>query len=293
MVLIQAMKIQHTFFLLLGIILSSCSTDDFLSVEENSVNIPSSSAPTISAFLCPQDTVHQVRLIYTRPVVGRNLSDEWFKNVGKGIVTLSNGERTVTLKTGGGSSSSFTIKAKDFPIEAGKTYTLNVTTYDGQKAEATCTIPLNRVEIQKVGVKEITDVKYQDKKFLVTWNDIPNEKNYYSAHVLTKYVSTQYVSVDGDDAENSITDEGIDGGKMATKKSFYMSKRQNFNDGSYRVTEIQILNTDINFYRYHKDLEVLKISGDNPLIEPINVYSNVKGGFGVFAGYNRARGIFN
>ena len=288
------MKIQHIFFLFLGIMLSSCSTDDFLSVEENSANIPSSSAPTISAFLCPQDTIHKVQLLYTRPVVGRDLSREWSNNVGKAIVTLSNGDQTIVLKSGGSNSSIFTIKAKDFQVEAGKTYTLNVTTYDGQKAEASCTIPLNRVDIKKADTKEITDVKYQSKKYLVTWEDIAKKKNYYAVYVLTKYVSitNKYVSVDQEDSENSITDEGNDGGKMATKKSFYMTPRQNFNDGSYRITEIQILNTDVNFYRYQKDLETLKITGDNPLVEPISVYSNVKGGFGVFAGYTRANGFF-
>ena len=288
------MKIQHVFFLLLGIILSSCSTDDFLSVEENSANVPISSAPTISAFLCPQDTIHRVQLLYTRPVVGRDLSREWSNNVGKGIVTLSNGNQTVLLKSGGSNSSFFTIKAKDFQVEVGKTYTLNVTTYDGQKAEASCTIPLNRVDIKKADTKEITDVKYQSKKYLVTWEDITKEKNYYAVYVLTKFVNitNKYVSVDQEDFENSITDEGNDGGKMATKKSFYMNSRQNFNDGSYRVTEIQILNTDVNFYRYQKDLESLKITGDNPLVEPISVYSNVRGGFGVFAGYTRANGFF-
>ena len=286
------MKIKYLFFLFLGIILSSCSTDDFLSVEENSANIPSSSAPTISAFLCPQDTVHKVQLIYTRPVVGRDLSREWSNNVGKAIVTLSNGDQTVLLKSSG--VNNFTIKAKDFQVEAGKTYTLNVTTYDGQKAEASCTIPLNRVDIKKAKTKDVVDVKFQDTKYLVTWEDIPQEKNYYAVYVLTKYVSitNKYVSVDQEDFENSITDEGNDGGKMATKKSFYMNKRQNFDDGSYRITEVQILNTDVNFYRYQKDLETLKITGDNPLVEPISVYSNVKGGFGVFAGYTRANGFF-
>lgn len=286
------MKIQQILFLFLGIILSSCSTDDFLSVEENSINIPSSSAPTISAFLCPQDTVHKVQLLYTRPVVGKDLSREWSNNVAKGIVTLSNGNQTVLLKSGGGGN--FTIKAKEFQVEAGKTYTLNVTTYDGQKAQATCTIPSNRVDIKKATTKDIIDVRFQDKKYLVTWQDIPNEQNHYAVYVLTKYVSitNKYVSVDQEDFENSITDEGIEGGKMATKKSFYMTKRQNFNDGSYRITEIQILNTDIHFFRYQKDLEILKITGDNPLVEPISVYSNIKGGFGVFAGYTRANGFF-
>jgi hypothetical protein len=286
------MKIKYIFLLFISIFFASCSDDGFLSVEEDAVNIPFSNAPTITAFLCPQDTVHKVQLTYTRPVVGKDLSREWSQNVGKAIVTLGNGEQTVTLKSGGNSSSYFTIKAKDFKVEAGKTYTLNVTTYDGQKAEATCTIPVSKVDLKKVDTKEITDAKYQEKKYLVTWQDIPNEQNYYAVYVFQKDVSRTYVRVGVEYTENSIADTGINGGQMISTKNFYMTGRQNFTNGEYRVTEIQILNTDINFYRYHKDLEILTISGDNPLVEPINIYSNIKGGFGVFAAYTRANGIF-
>ncbi len=286
------MKIPYIFLLFISIFFVSCSDDGFLSVEEDIANIPVSNAPTITAFLCPQDTVHKISISHTRTVVGKNTYPEWSKNVGKAIVTLSNGEQTITLKSGGNSSSSFTIKAKDFKVEAGKTYTLNVTTYDGQKAEATCTIPLNRVDLKKVDTKEVTDAKYQEKKYLITWQDIPNEQNYYAVYVATKEVRRTYTYVSQEYSEQTISDQGNEGGKMITKKNFYLTGRQNFTNGEYRATEIQILNTDINFYRYHKDLEILTISGDNPLVEPINIYSNIKGGFGIFAGYNRANGIF-
>jgi Domain of unknown function (DUF4249) len=286
------MKRQYI-LLFISLFFAGCSDDGFLSVEEDAANIPFSTSPTITAFLCPQDTVHKVTLSYTRPVVGKDLSREWSKNVSKAIVMLGNGEQTVRLISGGGNT--FNIKAKDFKVEAGKTYTLNVITYDGQKAEATCTIPTNIVDIKQAKIKDVSDVKFETTKYLVTWQDIPNEPNYYAVYVLTKYVSVtnKYVSVDQEDSENSITDQNNDNGKMVTKKNFYMTKRQNYNDGSYRTTEIQILNTDVNFYRYHKDLDILKISGDNPLVEPINIYSNINGGFGVFAGYTRARGIYN
>ena len=286
------MKTKYIFLLFTSLFFASCSDDGFLSVEEDIANIPVSNAPTITAFLCPQDTVHKVSISYTRPVIGKNTYPEWIKNVGKAIVTLSNGEQIVTLKSGENSSGYFSIKAKDFKVEAGKTYTLNVTTYDGQKAEATCTIPLNKVDLKKVNTKEVTDAKYQEKKYLITWQDISNEQNYYAVYVVTKEVRRTYTYISQEYSEQTISDQGNEGGKMITKKSFYMTGRQNFTNGEYRATEIQIMNTDVNFYRYHKDLEILTISGDNPLAEPINIYTNIKGGFGVFAGYNRANGIF-
>jgi hypothetical protein len=49
-----------------------------------------------------------------------------------------------------------------------------------------CTIPLNKVDIQNADIKEVADDKFQEKKHLITWQDIPNEINYYAISVFQK-----------------------------------------------------------------------------------------------------------
>ncbi|MBB6003335.1 DUF4249 domain-containing protein [Arcicella rosea] len=292
------MKIQYLLLVVIVLFFTSCN-DDLLTVVEDVDNIPSSTAPTIEAFICPQDTIHQVRLNYTRPIVGTSKYEEWFANVGKAIITISDGTQTATfnkpLNSGFGV---FTLKAKNFKVEAGKTYTLKITTYDGQQAEATCTIPLNNVDLKTITVKETgTSSVYGDKNYNVSWDDIPNEANHYSIFVFSKTINTSpkgvvNVYATSEYPEHSITDENNDGKRLTSTNNFYLSKRQNLYGGDYRVWEIQVLNTDIHYYRYHKDLAENALSQDNPFVEPISIYSNIKGGFGIFAAYNRTSVIY-
>ncbi|MCX8492083.1 MAG: DUF4249 domain-containing protein [Cyclobacteriaceae bacterium] len=270
---------------LIGTIVISCSE---LSIEETA-NIPSSTAPTIIAFLCPQDTVHTVELSYTWPAIGASRQQEWVENVNRSIVTLSIDAKTVVLQPDKIQNHKFTISAKDFKVEEGKTYTLNVTTNDGQKAKATCVIPNYKVDFSNVETKLISIDINQNKKYAVVWTDIANEINYYSIQVFNKIISRTTVSAGFRESEFGILDKGYENGRLISKKSFIMAPRKS-SPTSYTETEIEILNTDIHFYRYHQDLE--SIDTNNPFVEPFNLYSNVKGGFGIFAGYTRASGIF-
>jgi hypothetical protein len=199
-------------------------------------------------------------------------------------------QHQLRLKSGDPRSSVFTIKSKEFKVMAGKTYTLRVTTYDGQEAEATCTVPMNTVDLGTADTPLAVNIAGQQKQYSVSWQDIAGEPNYYSVRVFQRFFRKNSVTVSSESAENNTLDTGADGGQMITRKSFWMKPRQNYPNNTYEVTEIQILNTDEHFYRYHKDLESISI--DNPFAEPFQIYSNVKGGFGVFAGYTRASGIF-
>ncbi len=291
------MKIQYLLLVVLVLFFTSCN-DDLLSAVEDVDNIPSSTGPTIEAFICPQDTVHSVRLNYTRPIVGISKYDEWFANVGKAIITISDGTQTATfdkpLNSGFGV---FTLKAKNFKVEAGKTYSLKVITYDGQQAEATCTVPLNRVDLKKITVRNTGKHPLGGNQYGISWDDIPNEANYYSIFVFLKTITKSptglvYVNTSSEHPEHAITDVGFDGKRLNSTQNFTLSKREAIYGGGYRENEIQILNTDIHYYRYHKDLAENALSQDNPFVEPISIYSNIKGGFGIFAAYNRTSGIY-
>ncbi len=291
------MKIQYLLLVVIILFFTSCD-DDFLSVEEKTKNIPSSTAPTIEAFICPQDTVHKVKLNYTRPIVGTSIYQDWLANVSKSTVTITDGTQTATFdKPVGNVSSIFTLKAKNFKVEAGKTYTLKVVNYDGQQAEATCTMPKNSVDLKKVTVQEIGVGELGGKKYIINWDDIPNEENYYSIFVFDKTYSPGvggafYVYTSSEYSEHLITDLNNDGKRLSSTKSFYLQKRRDQYHGGYIVNEIQVLNTDIHYYRYHKDLAENALSQDNPFAEPISIYSNIKGGFGIFAAYNRTSVIY-
>jgi hypothetical protein len=54
---------------------------------------------------------------------------------------------------------------------------------------------------------------------------------------------------------------------------------------------IYLLSTDKPYYDFHKSLENYSL-GDTPFAEPSFVYSNVKGGLGIFASYTLDSLIF-
>jgi hypothetical protein len=51
---------------------------------------------------------------------------------------------------------------------------------------------------------------------------------------------------------------------------------------------VQVLKHRYTFYKFHKDYEIAKQADENPFSEPVMLYSNIKGGFGVMAGYTKA-----
>jgi hypothetical protein len=49
-----------------------------------------------------------------------------------------------------------------------------------------------------------------------------------------------------------------------------------------------LLSTDEAYFRYHRTLnQQRKSSADDPFSEPVLIYSNLTGGLGVFAAFNR------
>jgi hypothetical protein len=46
---------------------------------------------------------------------------------------------------------------------------------------------------------------------------------------------------------------------------------------------------DENYYRYRKTLDLQTLNKGNPFAEPITVFTNIKNGYGIFAGFNASR----
>jgi hypothetical protein len=54
----------------------------------------------------------------------------------------------------------------------------------------------------------------------------------------------------------------------------------------YERNEIHIQKLSKDFYNYLKYLKLYRFYHDNPFAEPVPIYSNIKNGIGIFAGYN-------
>jgi hypothetical protein len=200
---------------------------------------------------------------------------------------------------------------KNFKFKEGQTYNLKVISDLGLEAEATCKIPLKRdfqITVDTTFRKTTDDhgfkISILNAKISIT--DFPGEANYYRLFYLyetyypasphKKHLSykdaiesvipdwAEYNAWENDHVSNDI---GLDGKKFILRtiefQPVYLDQ-PSWSDPDSAFLRVYLLNTDKPYYDFHKSLENYSL-GDTPFTEPSFLYSNVKGGLGIFASY--------
>lgn len=244
----------------------------------------------VLCFISPQDSVLAAKVAMSEPNIVATLQPTLL--VKNASVTLSDGQRSVALRYDS-SRGYYRTKAVDLLVQAGKTYDLTVSMGDGRRVTAQATIP-PPIPIQRVQIDStITSVTASLKATLYTatifW-DSPGGINYYRGWgVFTQTVSDAH---------------GVPQETRLSQPSFFVDRETNTGpgtrsmSGSFTLTTLPnakvrtkqvrlgLFNTDFNYYRYH---ETLREEINNPtysFTEATVLYSNIKDGYGVFAGYN-------
>lgn len=258
-----------------------------LTREETAV-IPVSDGPTVTALLCPQDTVHRVRLRYTVPAIGSADEARFREELKKTTVQLRQGGHSATLAFDS-IHQVFSVRAKLFSFKEGETLSLAVQMPGRPLVQATCTIPANKVDSSSIHLEKLAtpsgDVLYRFR-----WRDIPGEGNFYAFWILrTSYDSrTGAYSVQQELARLPLNDQNLIDGEVVTDLFSFNLPRRNAPNGSYEQSEILVCNTDEAYYTYHRLLGQIQ-RDPSPFTEPVRLPSNIEGGYSVMAGYNRIR----
>lgn len=226
----------------------------------------------VQSFISPQDTVITVRVSGTNPAVGTVSSqNKWITNAN---VSISDGKTTLILpheKFG-----YYKIKIGDFKIEPNKEYLLKVNTPDGRAAEASCVVPVTMLKPAML-LSTISAVNGQSNQVLVKWQDEVNKKNYYGAWFgfdkITTGCSTGKTSF--------ISDLGNDGRTIAYSSYFQPA----CNAGEKKI-KLFVAVYDEDFYEFFQTLNDQTETNGIPFTESIQVFTNIKGGYGIFSGYN-------
>lgn len=156
-----------------------------------------------------------------------------------------------------------------------------------------------------------------------SWQDAAGEENYYKIfgemtylqiEPLIKYSNnkeevsfiekTKYSYFRWPNEQNSglrsyYTDKNANGNifKIEAVNLFESKSIHNTPSGRYKsvtvpdsekIIRVQLSNISKEFYDYQKSLSEHNRTDDNPFAEPIQVYTNVRNGFGCVAGYNRS-----
>jgi len=170
-----------------------------------------------------------------------------------------------------------------FPLVVGGNYTLTVTAPDGETVSASTTIPLNApiVQSSSFDVEQISNDFYGDQTKLTvkqTLIDPSSSFDYYRFYYVLQdqFMTNIYVSEDYSD------DNSLDGNLLYNEHemtAYYGS------DNPILSVKALIIRGSEEYYRFHKT--VYNQTPGDPFSEPSIIYSNVKGGLGVFAGYRQ------
>ena len=338
-------KLKYILSILFILSIWSCET-----VIDN-VALPYEERIVIQAFISPQDTLLEVKISKTRPVTGTFPADQFYgsqvyKPLVGATIEISNGQRKANFllqtvsnpsgteydqKTGKlvtQTRTGYFLKAKDFPIVAGKTYTLTAKAPNLPDASATCTIPNRKLieskdftiikgnidSIRNGGSSSSNGTSYSfynlTKRIDVKVNDLANEENYYAVAYYSQKISQykdpgtnkitmQYI-LNQEPWSDFITDYREDGKvlnfvKAGVNVGFYNDDpRQQGNTNQPQILShnlsVFVAITDKSYYQYNKSVgSGRRLNDDNPFAEPVLTYSNINGGLGVFAGYNMTK----
>jgi hypothetical protein len=79
---------------------------------------------------------------------------------------------------------------------------------------------------------------------------------------------------------DNFSDKNVDGQTMNNSLEVYL----------YDVTskgELELIHASKEYYLYHSKLTIAADNNGNPFAEPVIMYTNINGGYGVFAGFNQ------
>ena len=245
----------------------------------------------------------------------------------RATVTISDGKTKATIPYDKGNRY-FALPASQFSIRAGQTYTLTVTdgkrTAQATCTVPTSSVPIKKYSLDTA---LIANFSRQDTALVASflWDDIAGQADYYRVRVYEEqeipvfnfepatktYVESRqrvayYFYARQSNGQNGlINDINLDGTTLSStqfERRFsnlyyggYSSNNYPVVDGKKLVPKqgqenlgvhLLLNHTDFPYYEFHRSLQ--KYNGDNPFVEPSLIYTNVKGGFGVFASFNQS-----
>lgn len=257
----------------------------FACEKEANIKLPDTkSQPVVFCYLSPQDTVIRVRLTMSQPLFDKENTDIT-RPVSDATIILSSSQGNIALTFNPQSGYYQTLSA-NYPIHFGETYKLSINLSNGAYAEAITKMPDNTVTISNASFQIIKENYTEYKRFKVSFIDDPSAVNFYriSAVKLQVY-SWQNDTIRTETFAAALyTDEGHNGELLETGFNTYF---EGTNNDSIVAHDVLLINCNKDYYLFYKSLN--NYQEGNPFAEPSLIYTNIKGGLGVFAAYSRSK----
>lgn len=262
------------FFAGLFICFHSCTKDADVKLPQVEAKL------VIISFISPQDTIVKVAITRSQPLFNNSSSNQ-YSNITDATVQISNGTASQTLSYNS-VDNYYYISTVQFPIVAGVTYYLTASTPDGKNINSSTTIPSSNTSLTYTA-EASSDPNNPGEYYIdAEWTDAPGAGDYYRVMYYYKY----YYTGDIDTSfymgyHDTISDRNNDGGNLIKSFETYSASDTTGSDEG----ELYLIHASYEYYLYHRKLEEAAFSG-GPFAEAVQMYSNINGGYGVFAGYN-------
>ncbi|MBO0931406.1 DUF4249 domain-containing protein [Fibrella aquatilis] len=278
----------------------------------------------VNSYISPQDTLLTVKVSRSKPAVSGSTTVQPF-NVNNATVSLSDGSRSIVLKYNN-LLEYYAAKPSLLPIRAGQTYTLTATTPDGKQVTAQATVPasvpISAVALDSVITSSATEWK---KTFRVSfaWEGLSAKTNYYAycgyfswnnkvsyrvaGQTQTAVPEVTELTFPGENGTgNLLSDNNLSGKRLSSQSAEVttLSLGKGENNAATAIQHLTIgkslpgarltlrlLNTDSFYYTYTSAVQRQRQAGSNPFAEPVLIPTNIQGGLGCFAAYNRTEKV--
>lgn len=252
----------------------------------------------IYSFISPSDTLLRVHVSTTKNIYGQLI--DYPKLLPVTVTLIDNGQ---SIPFSSMDSSGYCYLKHS--VDAGKQYKIMAHCSGYNDVFGECKIPdLEDINIT-IDTFTITTPSqwgaYTNTYANIKLRDVPNETNYYNISCVLnsyfeqgkntpKYSYVLHVHKENDDYSQTdlISDHLIDGQLISVPFSYY-----GYYDEAIIGWEIEatVLLTDTEYYQYHKSLQTYRGS-DEPFTEFSPVYTNIKGGLGIFCSYVQYKKTF-
>jgi hypothetical protein len=201
-------------------------------------------------------------------------------------------------------------------VKTGQTYSIKVTAPGYEQAESVTIVPTQSeiAELRRTRNARTNSFGNSMDEVLIKIND-PVEKNFYLVQVFgSSFGSSQGMKVYcvsttdkdiepiGDNADPLSTDNCYDGGSLLLSDVNFNGRQKQIRlyiesnmiqdytapDGRVYRPYVKVQRITEDYFRYVKSYHNYYNASGNPFAEPVNVYSNVKNGFGSFSAYTMA-----
>jgi|GEM_PF-1716226 len=251
--------------------------------------IPPDRLVAVSSFISPQDSLLTVYVIRGQAIGGK-IQDE-AAVISDAVVELSDAVNRVPLGYNP-TTKRYETPAGRLPIRAESTYFLTVTTFDRQRLTSQCRVPVAPTNLRLESNPQSRDIEFE-----AIW-EVPAGNPYALLQFVTPPLNPNTGPfIDGNvrlDVPGNFTIGNYLTDSQQSGRNVIQGRVLDATRWPGNSLRMEVANLEASLHRYLTDYRDLSTWNNNTdgfipsFREPKALYSNIEGGIGIFAAYNRS-----